>query len=326
MRALLLLTLALSVGCSAGLGLTYTDPPVDLPSDEARFAADVSYGEDERNVFDLVHFPLADAPTPLVIYVHGGAFLGGQKEELYTSYEAELDALVAAGVAVATIEYRLLEEDVDTEGVIKCLGDSRYALQYLRRHAESLTIDPERVAMAGTSAGAGTALWLGTHDEMAVAGSSDLVLEESTRLSAVAVWETQATYDLVRWTDDVFAPFDLDLFGTAESFGLMQQLLNFYGITEREALFSAEIEAYRDDVDMLDLISSDDAPIWVQNAVERETFPLSSGALFHHPFHATAVIAVADAAGVEVVARVPQLEIAPDPNETAAAFLIRHLQ
>lgn len=325
MRALFPLALALSVGCSSGLGLTYSDPPVEVGAD-ARFAADVSYGDDERNGFDLVHFPGASEPTPLVVYIHGGGFLGGNKEELYDSYADDLRELAAAGVAVASIEYRLLEADVDTEGVIKCLGDSRRALQFLRRHAESLNIDPDRVAVAGTSAGAGTALWLGTRDDMAEPDSSDLVLAQSTRVRAVAVYETQATYDLVRWTTDIFQPFDLDLFETAESFGLMQQLLNFYGITESDDLFSPAIEAYRADVDMLALLTADDAPIWVENSVERGTFPLSSGALFHHPFHATAVVAAADTVGVEVVAYVPQLEIAPDSDETAAAFLIRQLQ
>jgi para-nitrobenzyl esterase len=326
MRALLPLTFALSAGCSAGLGLTYTDPPVELGSADARFAADAAYGDDERNAFDLVHFPGTAAPTPLVVYIHGGGFLGGSKDELYDRYPEDLRELVAAGVAVASIEYRLLASDIDTEGVIKCLGDSRRALQYLRRHAASLNIDPDRVAVAGTSAGAGTALWLGTHDDMAEADSSDLVVAQSTRVRAVAVYETQATYDLVRWTTDIFDPFDLDLFQTAESFGLMQQLLNFYGITERDDLFSPAIEAYRADVDMLALLSSDDAPIWVENAVERQTFPLSSGALFHHPFHATAVVDAAGAVGVEAVAYVPELGIAPETDETAAAFLIRHLR
>jgi len=325
-RTLLALSIALAVGCGSSFEITYSDPPVDLPSTEARFATGLSYGEHQRNGFDLIHFPLASSPTPLVIYIHGGGFAGGDRTELYTSYEADLVELVAAGFAVASIEYRLLDPDVDTEGVIKSLSDSRRALQYLRFHAESLNIDPERVGLAGTSAGAGTALWLGTADEMAASGSADLVLEQSSRVSAVALYETQATYDLVRWTDDVFEPFNLDLFATAESFGLMQRLLNFYGITQPDDLFTPPIEAYRASVDMLALLSTGDASIWIDNSIERATFPLSSGALFHHPFHATAIIDAAGAVGVEVVATVPRLEIAPDPQETAAAFLIRHLE
>lgn len=326
MRALLIPALALAVGCGLSFEITYSDPPVDLPNAEARFATGLSYGEHDRNGFDLIHFPQAASPTPLAIYIHGGGFTGGERTELYTSYEADLVELVAAGVAVATIEYRLLDPDVDTDGVLKSLGDSRRALQYLRFHADSLNLDPARVAIFGTSAGAGTALWLGTADDMAEPGSSDLVLAESSRVSAVALYETQATYDLVRWTDDIFDPFGLDLFGTAESFGLMQRLLNFYGISEPDDLFTPEIEAYRASVDMLALLSSDDAPMWIENSIERESFPLSAGALFHHPFHATAIIEAADTVGVQVQAYVPRLEIAPDNEVTAAAFLIGALQ
>jgi hypothetical protein len=319
--------LVAAMGCgSQGLELEYSDPPVDVGSADAQFSADNSYAEKERTVYDIVHFPDSDTPTPLVIYIHGGGFLGGEKEELYNTYSAELQALVQGGAAVATIEYTLLEEDVDTEGVIKCLSDSRYALQYFRHHAEHLNIDPERVALAGTSAGAGTSLWLAFHDDMADSAAEDPVLAESTRVRAAAVWETQATYDLPRWTDDIFDEFGLDLFGTAEQFGLMQQLLNFYGITEREDLESPDIIAYRENVDMLDLMDGTDAPFWVRNEFEAKTFPISSGALFHHPFHARALVDAAVAVQLENVPYIPKIEVAPGTDESASAFLLRHLE
>jgi para-nitrobenzyl esterase len=315
----------LSVAACGGLPLTYTDPPVELPREDARFADGVRYDDKDRTLLDLVHFPTASAPTALAVFIHGGGFQGGERQELYTSRVEDLIELVDAGVAVASIEYTLLDPDIDEEGVIKCLSDSRRAVQFLRHHADSLNLDPDRVGVFGVSAGAGTSLWLATHDDMADPDAADPILAQSTRVSAAAVYETQATYDMVRWTDDVFETFNLDLFQTAESFGLSQRLLNFYGIQDLDDLFSPAIEAYRAEVDMLGLMTSDDPPFWVRNDVERETFPLSVSALFHHPLHASTLIEAAQVAGVTFVADVPRLGIEPDPEETAAAFLIRHL-
>lgn len=324
MRTLLPLSLLLAVACDgSSFEIEYSESPVELSDDSARFATGLSYGEEERNGFDLVHFPEADSPTPLVIYIHGGGFQGGDRTELYEDYPELLQELVGERVAVASIEYRLLDPDIDTEGVIKCLSDSKRALQYLRHHAEDLNLDPQRVGLAGTSAGAGTSLWLGTRDDMADSGASDPVLQQSTRVSAVALWETQATYDMVRWTDEIFEPFGLDLFATAEAMGLSQRLLNFYGVTQADDLFTPEIEQYRQDVDMLHWLSTGDAPIWIHQEWDNPTFPLSTGALFHHPFHARAVMDYALEANVEVHAYVPKIEIEPEEPESAAAFLLR---
>ncbi|TVQ93222.1 MAG: alpha/beta hydrolase [Deltaproteobacteria bacterium] len=324
MRTILAL-LSLGACSSVGMELTYSDPPVELRAEGVRFAADLSYADQGRNDFDLAHFPDADEPTPLVIYIHGGGFQGGERTELYDDYPELIQDLTAEGVAVATIEYRLLDPDIDTEGVIKCLSDSQRALQYLRHHADDFHINPNRVALAGTSAGAGTSLWLGTREDLADPGSDDLIAQQSTRVSAVALWETQATYDLPRWTDEIFEPFDLDLFQTAEGFGLSQRLLNFYGITDADDLFSAEIEAYRLEVDMLEWMSSDDPPVWIHQEWDNATFPVSAGALFHHPFHARTVMEYAVEADLEVHAYIPKVDIEPDDEESAAAFLLRHL-
>src|SRR5580700_1552901 len=63
---------------------------------------DVHYGPHERNVFDL-YKAKSDKPTPLVMYIHGGAFLAGGK---YLVSEQLLDACAKAGISVASINHR----------------------------------------------------------------------------------------------------------------------------------------------------------------------------------------------------------------------------
>ena len=304
------------------LDVSWVEAPVELDT-PARYAAGLACGPHDETVFD-VFVPEGAERAPLVFYIHGGGLTAGSRTELWTGYEDELEAFLAAGFVVATIDYRLLSEDVDPDGVLKPLGDSARCLQYLRYHANSFGIDSERVVAMGTSAGAGTALWLGTHDDLADREAEDPVLRESTRPSAVVAIETQATYDLLRWSTDVFAEYELDPIEAAEFLGLTQRMLNFYGITDVEDLETPEIQAYRAEVDMLGLMSDDDPPVFVSNVWEDASFPGTVGSLFHHPYHAEAVADFAEAEPIPVVANIPKIGV--DASETAVEFARRQLQ
>lgn len=148
--------------------LNFENPPFNLQGNNALFARDVPYGPYEENVFDIF-LVAATEPTPLIIFMHGGGFTDGDKGVTYLNAREEIREVLTNGASYATINYRLLEE-VDNEGVIKPLSDSRRCLQFLRYHHEQLNVDPSRVALYGSSAGAGTNLWLAFNDDMADPG------------------------------------------------------------------------------------------------------------------------------------------------------------
>jgi acetyl esterase/lipase len=103
-------------------------------------------------VLDL-HVPRdADAPSPLVVWVHGGGWMEGDRRYVPLEWpqQALFEKLVAAGMAVATVDYRLLEE----APFPACVHDCVAAVRYLRRYAVELGLDPARVAVWGESAGA----------------------------------------------------------------------------------------------------------------------------------------------------------------------------
>src|SRR6478736_231196 len=62
--------------------------------------ANVSYGKHERNVMD-VWLAKSDKPTPVVICIHGGSWIGGDKSGYYGRVKTFLDA----GISLATINY-----------------------------------------------------------------------------------------------------------------------------------------------------------------------------------------------------------------------------
>lgn len=321
------------------LDLAFTAPPIDLTGTPARYAEDVRYGDAERNVLDIF-LPDCDGPTPLVIYIHGGGFTGGDKDSLEGNL---VRSLLQACVAHAAINYTLLDVPSEEEGtasavaqggVLTSLKDAARALQFLRYHFASLNIDPEQVALYGGSAGAGASLWLGNHDDMADAGNADPVLRESTRVKAVGALATQSTYDLLRWEEillPVTEPLAPVLGGTdvptiAAFLGQTNYLLTFLGVGSVDDIYSEENAAYRANVDLLGLMDAGDAPIYVHNFDTGLGNPLDM--FLHHALHALAVKARADEVGLESVAysEEPDFPLEDPSGETLDAFLIRHLR
>ncbi|MCX7299309.1 MAG: alpha/beta hydrolase [Rhodobacterales bacterium] len=107
--------------------------------------ANLAYAaKSERNVLDLYLPEGATGPVPVVVWVHGGAFMMGDK-----SGPQSLAALNEAGYAVAAINYRLS----GTDQWPAQLEDVEAAVAYLRANASDLGIDPAKVALFGASAG-----------------------------------------------------------------------------------------------------------------------------------------------------------------------------
>lgn len=62
----------------------YSESPISLDSIDAVFYKDLQYGPYAENTFDIF-MPKSDKPTPLVIYIHGGYFIFGDKTDPYVN-------------------------------------------------------------------------------------------------------------------------------------------------------------------------------------------------------------------------------------------------
>ena len=163
--------------------------------------SEVRYGDHERHVLDFWQAS-SDSPTALVFVIHGGGWTGGSKERMNRFADAE--ALLAAGVSVVAINYRLMRHATDVVPPVKApLYDAARALQFVRSKAEEWNIDKVRIGAAGGSAGACSSLWLAYHNDLADPSSSDPVSRESTRLYCAAVRGPQTSLDpaqMKEWT------------------------------------------------------------------------------------------------------------------------------
>ena len=332
--AICLLAILLMASCKedaveaikAPLNLEATALPFAVASD-VMFYQDIAYGDDPRNKFDFFS-PVTTEPVPLLIYIHGGGFTSGDKAELYSSksFSTLVGHLLSQGIAVASINYRLLMPN-ETEGVLKPMNDSRRALQFLRYYAEELTIQKDNVVLIGSSAGAGTSLWIGLSEDFQDLQSTDPVLRESTRVQGIAVLSTQSSYDVLEWHNSTFEEYQLQGMDDKAVFNLVGEdvILRFYGVSNVSELHSAHIEAYREKVDMLALLSNDDPELYLSSSDIAYSIPTSNDAILHHPLHAKAVYDQAISKGLVCKVHLPNMGFDNRNGEQLHEFIKRRL-
>lgn len=94
----------------------------------------------------------AGARGPAVVWIHGGGWVNGGKAG--TRERSVCHAFAAAGFVCASVDYRLGREGAWPENLL----DVKNAVRYLRARADELGVDPDRIAVAGGSAGGHLAL------------------------------------------------------------------------------------------------------------------------------------------------------------------------
>lgn len=163
----------IALSLAYGLVLQANDKPVDAPVTYAN----VAYNVHERTVLDFWKAE-GEGPRPLLMVIHGGGWLGGDKSR-FKHPKRYLDN----GISVAAISYRLAR----TDPLPTPVHDAARALQFLRSQAQEWNIDPNKVMLTGDSAGGCSSLWIACHEDLAQPNAEDPVLRESTRVQGVAV-------------------------------------------------------------------------------------------------------------------------------------------
>jgi len=108
-----------------------------------------------------IHRPLdaGDKPLPCVVVIHGGAWVGGQRQDM----DQLARVFAAKGVVAANISYRLAKAPKFYRWP-SMLDDAQTAVRFVRENAAKYRIDPLRIGASGASAGGHLALFLGSRD------------------------------------------------------------------------------------------------------------------------------------------------------------------
>ena len=308
----------------------------NINTDNPVYATDIAYDDiDTTKQAFHIFLPDTTGDYPLVIHIHGGGFRSGSRDEVFTDSNLQLlvKYYLENNIAFAAIGYRLLPPEnatyIDSIGVIKCLNDSKRALQFIRYNAHDLYVNPNKIGLQGSSAGGGTCLWLASRSDMADLNSSDPVLNQSTRVCAAYMNGCQATYDLYRWETDVYQNFDG--LGNSYTVDSMVQLLgfdrysDFYGGIDSNdhILYDQSLIDYRSDVDMLSHLSADDPALYFLHS-SSAIHP--SEDLLHHSLHGLIAYNAAISASVsEVLVKNANQELDNTNGEKGHEFLVRIL-
>jgi len=246
---------------------------------------DVAYGPHERNRFDVwvPEKSADDLPFPVLVYFHGGGFVGGDKSRFDPTPYLE------AGIACVSANYRL----VDGENTLSPIPfqDAARAVQTVRHRASEWNLDRGRVAFSGGSAGAVITLWLGYHDDLADPDAADPIARESTRADCLVP---------INGPTNLMPDWILENIGGSESVHPSYAML--FGEPVSLPL-SEGLRARIAEISPWERVSPDDPPTLLVYSRPLDETPLpetaSAGKVIHHPRFGEALAARLDDIGVE---------------------------
>jgi acetyl esterase/lipase len=170
-----------SVSATAGATTYETDLARDLHPDRTRIFRDIPYVPGsllKTQTLDLYIPKDAKQPTPLIIFLHGGGWRGGDKTNHLSP------GLLKAGYALASVNYRLTTEAIFPAQI----HDVKAAVRWLRAHAKEYNYDPDRIGVWGYSAGGHLAQLVGTSSRVLALEGNGGNLDQSSKVQAVISW------------------------------------------------------------------------------------------------------------------------------------------
>ena len=152
-----------------------------------------------------IYTPNSSGPTPVVVYTHGGGWSTGNKNHIEIGRQRSVAlALLDAGVAVVTVQYRLATT-ASGSTIRNCIIDAKDACRFLSKNANKYNIDERQMATFGNSAGGHIAMMLAitanTHG--AYSGISSLSSHNDYRIRGCVNWYGPSSFreqEEIFWT------------------------------------------------------------------------------------------------------------------------------
>ncbi len=271
-------------------------------------AADVHYGPDKMQVIDFWRAE-GEGPRPLLVYIHGGGWIGGDKKRSYNQVKPFLEK----GISYAAVNYRLTGQ----ASLPAPVHDAARAIQFIRSKAKEWNIRKDRIALTGGSAGACTSMWLLCHDDLAKPDSSDPVARESTRVTAAAVAVGQTSIDpkvIEPWLGPNVLKHRMINMAVGEK-TIAGALKNY----EKHRALYREFSPYNH-------MNAGDPPLLMTYGNDMTLPSKNSGHGIHHPVYGVKMKEKADEAGVEchlLIKGVSKSDRYASPNEFLLDKLLR---
>ena len=186
-KILYLLLIIIQFGCKNNQTKSELIPEDTFWAHRYSEATDVKYGIAEQQKLDIYsqgqwigspdYWKSDSVAHPTLVYIHGGGWLGGNKERI-TPF---IIAYLQKGWNVVNVEYRTGEGTAPL-----AVDDCMEAMQWIARNANNYNIDPEQVVISGESAGGHLALITGLLNS--IPGSHKYYSGDSLKIKAIVNW------------------------------------------------------------------------------------------------------------------------------------------
>jgi acetyl esterase len=237
-------------GCIVWCRGTGAAAPSDAPTPAAR--TEVRYGPHDRNVLDVWQVP-STAPTPVLIYFHGGGFVGGDKAEAQRI--PVVTQCLAEGISVVSANYRFVRQADDDQPAVTYtapLEDAQRVVQFVRSKADDWNLVADRVAASGASAGAIMAMWVALRGDAADPSSSDPLARYSTKVQAAVPYAGPTTLDPEQILKHVGGPPSIH-----------SSLPPFFGVDSVDDLRRPDMRPAVRDASPIEHVSAGDPPLYL---------------------------------------------------------------
>lgn len=263
---------------------------------------DIPYAatDNPRQMLDL-YLPqqrATEKPLPVVVWIHGGAWLAGDK----SSGQGRLADYVRSGqYAGVSVGYRLSGE----AGWPAQIHDCKAAIRWIRAHAKEHGLDPERIGVWGSSAGGHLVAMLGTSGGVeSLEGKLGDHRDQSSRVQCVA---------------DYFGPGDLLTMGDQKS-----SMDHNAADSPESRLIGGAVQENKDAAraaSPITYVSKDDPPFLIVHGTADMTVPFAQSELFAAALEKAGV----DATMVAVEGAGHGFKT-PEPDKRVRAFFDKHLR
>jgi acetyl esterase/lipase len=174
---------------------------------EVRVERDLVYGKggDTELKLDLAVPANGPGPFPAVVCLHGGGWSAGKRQDLAKTIEV----LAGRGYVAVTVSYRL----APAARFPAQIEDCKAAVRWLRAHAQTYKVNPDRIGALGYSAGAHLACLLGTADANDGLEGNGGHPDRSSRVQAVVSFFGPTDLTIKDWSQEVEDRFLLPFLG-----------------------------------------------------------------------------------------------------------------
>ncbi|QDT12435.1 alpha/beta hydrolase fold domain-containing protein [Planctomycetes bacterium K23_9] len=268
--------------------------------------ANVQYGDHRSHVIDFWRAE-GESPRPLLVYIHGGGWIGGDKKRSDKDVQPYLDH----GISYAAINYRLTGE----ASLPAPVHDAAHAIQFIRSKADQWNIRTDRIALTGGSAGACTSMWILCHDDLADPTSKSPLARQSTRVHAAAVSGGQTSIDpkqIEPWLGENVLKHNMINMAVGES-TIEGAIVNY---KDHQSLYQ-EFSPYNH-------VSADDPPLLMTYGGDMTLPSKNAGHGIHHPVYGFKMKEKCDQVGQECHLLVPG-HSKSDKYTSAKDFLMQKL-